>query len=194
MKRIKRIVLLLLAAGLLCFGILEGIILASGHDEVKQGVPVMLVLGCKVDPDGPSLALVSRMDKALEYWRAHPETELILSGGQGGNEPVSEAQAMADYLQANGVPAARLHLEDASTNTRENLRNSMAVMEDLGYDPAQTPVIVVSNGFHLARVRLLCARYGLNAGTLSAPMPTLPSAVKSYIREVFALIKSFLFD
>lgn len=194
MKRIKRIVLLLLAAGLLCFGILEGIILASGHDEVKQGAPVMIVLGCKVDPDGPSPALVSRMDKALEYWRAHPETELILSGGQGGNEPVSEARAMETYFLSNGVPAERLHLEDSSTNTRENLRNSMAVMEALGYDPAQAPVIVVSNGFHLARVRLLCTRYGLTAGTLSAPMPTLPSAVKSYTREAFALIKSFLFD
>lgn len=189
-----RILLLLLAAGVLCFGGLEGIILASAHDEVKQDAPVMIVLGCKVNPDGPSLALVSRMDKALEYWRTHPETELILSGGQGANEPVSEAQAMAEYFLANGVPAELLHLEDGSTNTRENLRNSMTVMEGLGYDPAQTPVIVVSNGFHLARVRLLCARYGLEADTLSAPMPTLPSAVKSYTREVFALIKSFLFD
>lgn len=194
MKRVKWIGLLILAAGLLCFGVLEGIILAGGRDDVTQEAPVMIVLGCMVYPDGPSPALQSRMDKALEYWRAHPETELILSGGQGADEVVSEAQAMADYFRANGVPAERIHLEDTSTSTRENLQNSMAVMEALGYDPAQTPVIVVSNGFHLARIRMLCARYGLSADTLSAPMPTLPSAVKSYIREVFALVKSFLLD
>ncbi len=42
---------------------------------------------------------------------------------------------------------------------------------ELGYDPADTPVIVVSNRFHLAQVRLLCHRYGLTADTLGAPMP-----------------------
>ena len=69
----------------------------------------------------------------------------------------------------------------------------MAVMRALGYDPAETPVVVVSNAFHLTRTRLLCRRLGLTADTLGTPMPDLKSAFYSYNREAFALLKDLLF-
>lgn len=194
MKLFKRILLILLALLVLCYGILEALILLGGRDDAKRDAPVMIVLGAMVWPDGPSPALVRRLDKALEYWQAHPDTQIIVSGGQGDNEPMSEAQAMFEYLVEAGVPAEQIHMEDQSTSTAENLIYSKAVMEALGLDPATSPVVVVSNAFHLTRVRMLCARYGLDADTLGTPMPDLKSAFYSYNREVFALIKSFLFD
>ena len=193
-KVLRRILLVLLALCLLGYSSLEAIVLLGGRDETGRNAPVMIVLGAKLWADGPSPALRRRLDKAYDYWQDHPEVDIILSGGQGADEPEPEAQAMADYLADRGVPAEQLHLEQASTNTAENLRYSMEVMAELGYNPADTPVIVVSNRFHLARVRLLCHRYGLEADTLGAPMPDLKSALYSYGREALALIKSFLFD
>ena len=96
---------------------------------------------------------------------------------------------MADYLLERGCAPERIHLENKATSTAENLRFSMAVMRSLGYDPAETPVAVVSNDFHLTRTRLL----GLTADTLGAPMPDLKSAFYSYNREAFALLKDLLF-
>ena len=194
MNLFKRIALILIAVCVLCYGILEALILLGGRDDADRDAPVMIVLGAMVWPDGPSPALVRRLDKALEYWQSHPGVEIILSGGQGTDEPESEAQAMYDYLLAKGVPAQQLHREDASTSTVENLLHSRDIMAELGFDPASTPVVVVSNAFHLTRVRMLCARYGLDADTLGTPMPDLKSAFYSYNREVFALVKSFLFD
>ena len=100
---------------------------------------------------------------------------------------------MADYLLEQGCAPERIHLEDKATSTAENLHFSMAVMRTLGYDPAETPVAVVSNNFHLTRTRLLCRRLGLTADTLGAPMPDLKSAFYSYNREAFALLKDLLF-
>ena len=194
MKLFKHVILILLALFVLCYGFLEALILIGGRDDADRDAPVMIVLGAMVWPNGPSPALVRRLDKALAYWQDHPDTKIIVSGGQGVDEPVSEAQAMFDYLTAAGIPAQQIYMEDRSTSTVENLVNSKVIMTELGYDPAMTPVVVVSNAFHLARVRILCTRYGLDADTLGTPMPDLKSAFYSYNREVFALIKSFLFD
>lgn len=194
MKLFKRVILILLALLILCFCLLEALILLGGRDDADRDAPVMIVLGAMVWPDGPSPALVRRLDKALEYWRSHPDVIIIVSGGQGADEPVSEAQAMYDYLLQAGIPAQSIHMEDRSTSTVENLVNSKAILTQLGFDAEKTPVVVVSNAFHLTRVRMLCDRYGLDADTLGTPMPDLRSAFYSYNREVFALVKSFLFD
>ena len=188
-----KLLLALLAVGLLCFGALECAVLVGSHDSVEHNANVVIVLGARLRPDGPSPALKRRLDKALDYVNAHPDADIIVSGGQGNDEYTSEAQAMADYLLERGVSAERIHLESQSTSTAENLRYSMDVMRQLGYDPAETPVIVVSNAFHLTRVRLLCGRFGLSADTLGAPMADLKSSIYSYTREAFALLKDLLF-
>lgn len=176
------------------FAVMEGIVLAGCRDEVRLNAPVMIVLGAKVREDGPSPALRRRLDKAADYLQSHPEVQVIVSGGQGSNEPMSEAEAMAEYLKTAGVTDGRIHREDHSATTMENLRNSKILMEQMGYNPEQTPVIVVSSSFHLARVRMLCKRIGLRADTLGAPMTEASSAIYSYSREAFALVKSFLLD
>lgn len=176
------------------FTVLEGIVLAGCRDEVRLDAPIMIVLGAKVREDGPSPALQRRLDKASGYLQSHPEVQVIVSGGRGSNEPMSEAQAMAEYLKASGVDDRRIHKEDNSATTMENLRNSKILMEQMGYDPGNTPVIVVSSSFHLARVRMLCNCTGLQADTLGAPMTEASSAIYSYSREAFALVKSFLLD
>ena len=120
---------------------------------------------------------------------------VVVCGGQGPDEPVTEAQAMYDYLTARGVAGENILLEDRSHNTWENIRYSQEVLRQAGLDTDQ--VLVVSNGFHLTRVRMLWARawegeYTLS--TLAAPSSHIPSRLKMYIREPIALVKSFVFD
>ena len=58
---------------------------------------------------------------------------------------------METYLVSHGVDKARIHQEDASYNTYQNLENSAKMLESMGYDLADTRVMIVSNNFHLAR-------------------------------------------
>ena len=195
-KKLLVALLALILAGVLAFGTLLGVVLAGSHDEVRGDPQVMVILGCQVRADGPSILLRDRLDKALAWLEDHPDTAVVAAGGQGPDEHISEAQAMRDYLVEAGFPEEQILLEDQSHNTVQNLRNTDALLAEQGYDTTQD-IIVVSSGFHLARVRMLWGRVwggDYNLSTLAAPSSHVPSRLMMYIREPLALLKSFLFD
>ena len=189
-----KVLLALVLAGALAFCALLAAVLFGAHDDVEGDPGVMIVLGCQVREDGPSVLLRDRLDEALAYWEDHPDITIVVSGGQGPNEPTTEARAMADYLMEGGVAEDQLLLEEGSHNTNQNLRGSLAVLEEAGIDPSDG-VILVSNGFHLTRARMLAERIGYeNVSVLAAPTSHLPSRLHMYIREPIALVKSFVLD
>ena len=193
---LPRVLLCLLLAGALVFGALEALIFSGSRDQLHGEPQVMVVFGCQVKPWGPSVLLQDRLDTALAYLEEHPEMTVVVTGGQGDDEPVSEAQCMYDYLTEHGVEPERIWQEDQSHNTWQNVRYTLALLEEKGADTS-AGVVLVSSGFHLTRARMLWERASGGAGelsTLAAPCTHVPSRLKMYIREPFALVKSFLFD
>lgn len=191
-----RVLLAVLIAGVLAFGGLLGAVLWGSYDHVQGDPQIMVILGCQVKPWGPSVLLQDRLDKALSYLEDHPDLTVVVSGGQGPDEHISEAQCMYDYLTAHGVDGEQILLEDQSHNTVQNLRYTVDLLAKAGYDTT-ADMVVVSNGFHLTRVRMLWNRVcggDYNLSTLAAPSSHLPSRLKMYLREPLALVKSFLFD
>lgn len=181
-------------AGVLCFALLFGLVMGGARDHIVGEPGVMIVLGCQVKSWGPSVLLRDRLDKALEYWEEHPEMVIVVSGAQGPDEPSTEARAMAGYLMEKGVPEENILLEENSHNTIQNLIYSKQLLKEQGRD-ISGGVAVVSNGFHLTRIRMLTGRAGYaNVSTLAAPSSHLPSRLKMYIREPIALVKSFVLD
>ena len=194
-KWVKALIALILV-GVLAFGALLGTVLHGSYDHVEGEPEIMVILGCQVKPWGPSVLLQDRLNKALDYLAAHPDVTVVVSGGQGPDEPTTEAQAMQDYLVERGVDQSRILQEDQSHNIIQNLRYSMALLEEKGYD-IEEDIVVVSNGFHLTRVRMLWKRIHRdddNLSTLAAPSSHVPSRFKMYIREPIALVKSFILD
>ena len=195
-RRAVIVLLALILAAALAFLALLGVVISGSRDEIRGEPGVMIVLGCQVKPWGPSILLQDRLDKALAYWQEHPEVVIVASGGQGADEPMSEAAAMRDYFVEQGVPEGQILLEERSANTLENLRFSLELLAENGYDTT-ADMAVVSNGFHLARVRLLWGRVcggTYNLSTLAAPSSHAPSRLKMYVREPLALVKSFFLD
>ena len=182
-------------AALLSFAVLLGVVLTGARDHIVGQPQVMVILGCKVESWGPSILLQDRLDKALDYLEDHPDLTIVVSGGQGDDEHQSEAQCMYDYLTDHGVDGGQILMEDQSHNTWENVCFTQELLQAEGVDTSE--MLVVSNGFHLARVRMLWDRawegeYTLS--TLAAPSSHIPSRLKMYIREPLALVKSYLFD
>ena len=95
--------LLLLGLGLVLFGALELVIAVHSRDRVVENPPpkVMVIFGCQMRRDGPSVLLKDRLDAALAYWEAHPDIKIVVTGGKGDDEHVSEARGMYDYLTAH---------------------------------------------------------------------------------------------
>lgn len=194
-QTLRNLLLVLLALGLLCFGVLEGLIFSGARTRVTGEPAVMVVFGCKVNRDGPGAMLKDRLDTVLDYLEDHPNTTVVLSGGKGDDEHVSEARGMYDYLVANGADGERLWMEGNSRNTWQNVNYTLALMEekDLNDDNG---VALVSSGFHLTRIKLLWSRAGgtTNVSTLAAPTSSPYTAVHMFFREPLALVKSFVFD
>lgn len=89
----------------------------------------IIIHGAGLDGPRPTPLLAGRIDKALELWnKQHQHGKFVVSGGQGADEVVSEAQAMRDYLLEKGVSADAILMEDKSTTTWENLRYSLAII------------------------------------------------------------------
>lgn len=197
--------LILLALGLVLFGALEIVIAAGSRGraaESTSGPEVMVIFGCQVRKDGPSILLRDRLDTALAYLEEHPETRVVVTGGKGDDEHMSEAQAMYDYLTAHGVSDVKILMEDKSRNTHQNVQNTLALLDsgpfwDSIVTPDQCSYVLVSNGFHLTRILMLWQRATGrldNVSTLAAPVSHAPSRVQMFFREPLALVKSFLFD
>lgn len=192
---LRNVIITLLLIAILCFSALFGLVLYGNRDQISGEPQVMIVLGCQVKPWGPSILLQDRLDKALAYLEENPGMTVIVSGGQGPDEHISEAQAMYEYLVGNGVSDKQILREDQSHNTFQNLTRTVQLIVEKGY--TADDVVVVSNGFHLTRVRMLWDRVYDGEGSLSvlaAPSSHLPSRLKMYIREPLALAKSFLLD
>ncbi len=198
--------LILLGLGLVLFGTLEIVIATHSRDRLMEDPQpeVMVIFGCQMRKDGPSILLKDRLDTALTYWEEHPDIKIVVTGGKGDDEHVSEAQGMYDYLTAHGVDGESIYMEDKSRNTWQNINNTFALMEREGWSLTDD-VLLVSSGFHLARIEMLWDRVRTGIlrdevyndqyiSTLAAPVSHKPSAVQMFFREPLALVKSFLFD
>ena len=161
---------------------------AAAATAPEPGLDEIIVLGAQVRPDGtPSTVLRYRLDAAAAYLRENPDTRCIVSGGQGGNEPTSEAECMASYLRKVGIDESRITLEGRSRSTVENLRYSRELL-----DSATDRVGIVTNDFHVFRACRIAARQGLTrACGISAPSDPwfLPN---NLLREVACVAKDFL--
>ena len=185
-KGFVRLVTILLCAGLAVFAVTEGFILHGARGNPEASRDYLVVLGAKVNPHGPSLALRNRINAAYDYLTAHPDCTAILSGGQGPDEPMTEAQCMFNELVAMGIDPERLWLEDRSTNTWENLKFTRELLEEnTGSVPAE--IALLSSEFHLFRAGLFARRFGFDAVGVPA-RTTLPLLkVNYFIREAVAV-------
>ena len=192
---VRRVLLILLAAGLLVFAAVEGLLLAKGHQE-NDALPAdaVLVLGAGVNGETPSLILRSRINRAADYLRAHPETPAILSGGQGAGEEISEAECMRRELVKRGIPESQLHLEEESTSTVENFTYSRRLLPELGLDAKTATLAVITSDFHCFRAHLIAQRAGLAVFDIPARTDWVLLNANYYVREFFALGKTLLFD
>lgn len=96
-KGLKIAVIAVFAVGLLIFMIAEGCIVSRMSAEPKENLDYMIVLGAQVHGERPSRALKLRLEKATQEWERCGKPILLLSGGQGDGESITEAECMKRF-------------------------------------------------------------------------------------------------
>ena len=137
----------------------------------------------------PSNSLKYRLEAAIDYHQIFPTTPIIVSGGRGNGEEISEAKAMKKYLVDKGINESLIIEEDKSTNTNENIIYSKKIIDSL--NKSSYSVTIITNGFHCYRSQLLANKHNLIAHTYSAK-ENLYTAPHYYIREFFGCLKDIL--
>ncbi|WP_057771088.1 YdcF family protein [Cytobacillus dafuensis] len=169
------------------------IIIALLHIQMKKtacltpppNIPYLIVLGAKVNGEEMSLSLLNRANKALEYIEENPNTVIVVTGGQGKGENITEAEALKRFFLENGIDEEKILVEDLSTSTYENLKYS----KDL-YNIDQA--VIVTNDFHLYRSINLAEKVGIKGHPLAAETPKVVKT-SLYIREYAAILKMKIF-
>ena len=185
--------ILCILMGLLAFGAVLGIILSGMmiHSACKKpkAEHTVIILGCKVRNGEPSLMLKKRLDAGLAYLKQHENLSVIVCGGQGEDESISEAQCMTEYLTAHGIDADRIYQDAVSTSTLENLQNAKAIIQEEDW---LQDVTIVTDSFHQYRAAHIAKSIGLTPDAVSAKTSwyLMPSY---WVREWLGICYQFVF-
>ena len=183
MRKLRRFFRVCLVIGLLLFGITEGFIIEASFGDPKEAVEYMVVLGAKVRHDGPSVSLWDRIYAAADYLEAHPDTIAVCSGGQGADEPMTEARAIYQELVKLGIDESRIWLEEEATSTWGNLNLTLNLIEEkTGERP--TKLGILSSEYHLFRAGMQARECGIEPVGIPAPTSRLSQRINHFMREV----------
>lgn len=172
--------------------IIESLILMEGSKPQDKKVDYLIVLGARLYGKTPSPSLLERLKVSLKYLENNKQVKVVVSGGQGADEDIPEAIAMSKYLIDKGIDKNMIIIEDKSTNTFENLSLSLDKIREVD-DSVDIEVLIATNKYHIFRSKMLANRLGIKAYGLPAKIP--PTTIfSSYVREYFAVIKSFFYD
>lgn len=184
---LQKVITTVIAFGILLFVIVEGCVISGFQAKGKEDLDYIIVLGAQIKEKGPSAALKFRLDEAYDYLVENADTRCIVSGGQGSNEPCSEAEGMRDYLVGKGISPERIIMEDRSTDTSENIAFSMAFL-----DKENDSVGIVTNNFHVFRGVHLAKHMGIkDVCGISAPS-NVYFQLNNMVREFFGIMKDLV--
>lgn len=180
---LRKVFTVMLVIGLIVIAITEAVIIKASFGSPKESVDYVVVLGAKVRQSGPSVSLWDRIRGAKDYLDEHPGAIAIVSGGQGEDEPMTEAKAMYDALVDMGVDPSRVWMEDKATNTYENIQFSLELIaEKTGQHPEKLGV--VSSEYHLFRASLFTKDAGVGFVGIPAHTSRPSQMINHFMREV----------
>lgn len=162
----------------------------TGHRAlVDYKEDAVVVLGAAVHGENVSRTLAYRLDKAAEYAEKNPGALIVVSGGKGAQEDITEASAMEQYLIDKGISRQRIIKEEKATSTFENFKFSKEIL-DRRFKDGYTCGYITSD-FHLYRAGSIAKQAGLEARGLGSHTQwyNLPP---SYLRESLAVVKFWI--
>lgn len=181
-----------ISLGMLSFLIIESLIIYSGSKTDRAKVDYLVILGAGLWGDTPSLALQERLDEGIKFIKKNPEVKVVLSGGQGSGETITEAEGMRRYLISKGIDEKLLIKEERSKSTKENMKFTKELLSEMD-TKKNIKIMVVTNNFHMFRAKLLARNSGFTAYGEPSEL-FLPLVPAYYTREYLAVIKTLIFD
>lgn len=189
----QKIITILYVLGL-CTGLVLMLLISTEfNSDVSEEVEIdyVLILGAGLNGKQISKRLEGRLEQGYAYLNQHPDSQAVLSGGQGPDEEISEAKAMGLYLIGRGISPDRLIYEDVSTSTLENFTFSKEVIEKTA-GLSESKVLIVTSDYHMYRAKMIAKALGYECYGLTSKNPFMVK-INYLLRESLALVKDQLY-
>ena len=185
-KGLKISFFVLLCAVLVCSSALY---IYGKNDNVSFDEDAIIVLGAGLRGARPSSTLKGRLNAAYEYHLKNPDAIIVVSGGKGHDEDITEALAMERYLVNLGVPKDKILKEEMSTSTYENFTFSKIILDSL---EKEYTVAYISNDYHIFRAGRIAKDAGFENTTHIHSDTIWHSVLPGVLRECLGVIKYFV--
>lgn len=169
-------------SGFVCFLFVYGNV-----DNATYGEDAVIVLGCGVKGEEPTESLKNRLECVIDYHYKNPNALIVLSGGQGEQEDITEALAMEKYLLERGIQQDIIIKEEQSTNTYENFIYSKQLLDE--YFQGSYTVAYITNDYHIFRAGNISCRVGYEDATHCSAGTPWYMVISSGVRECVGVMK-----
>lgn len=132
---------------------------AARHDDHNERVDAIIILGAAQYNGRPSPVLRRRLDHALELYKTHRKSLVVVTGGRQEGDTTTEASVSAKYLIKRGIPDARIEREVQGRDTYQSIAASARFLKRAKV----TRVLFVTDGYHAARVKGIGREVGLTS-------------------------------
>jgi len=169
--------------------------ISGGTDNVTYQEDAIIVLGAAVRGEEISGALQKRLDVAIEYYQKNPDVVIVVTGGQGPQEDITEALAMERYLLANGIPKEKIIKEEKATSTYENFKFSKVLLNEYfsNQGVAEYEIAYITDDYHIYRAGQLAKIAGLGEMAHCHSNTHKSIILPSGLRECMAIVKLWIF-
>ncbi len=164
-RKINTILYIYLAIILIFAGTLKNIYQHARLEELRK-TDAIVVLGAGQWNGQPSDVLKARLDRARDLYLQGYAPIIILTGGTGKNETISESQVGKNYLISLGLQPSIILIEEVSHTTLENLRQTENILQKRKLNS----FLLVSHDFHMMRAKTMA--HNLHIIAFSAPVTT----------------------
>ncbi len=161
-------------------------------DTADYTEDAVIVLGAGIHGESLSITLRNRLDAAVEYYKKNPKAVIVVSGGQGPQEDITEALAMKRYLLEKGIPFEKILEEGRSTSTAENFRFSKEILDSHFYGKEYS-VAFVTDDFHIYRAEMTAEWEGFDKTAHCHSVGALYTMIPNGFRECLAVMHEWVF-
>lgn len=190
-RKLRKVLEIVIIIDICFFLAVTGVVITRGaKNTVNYTEDCAIVLGSGIRGETVLPTMQNRLNACLDYYHRNDKAIIVVSGGQGPHESISEAEAMKRYLVSHGVPASQIIKEDKSHNTKENFSYSKKIL-DQRYGGDNYTIVCITSHYHVFRSERIALKQGFDVHTLSANVNwhLLPFA---YIREFLSILKYWI--
>ncbi len=162
------------------------VFISGRRETVTFDEDVVIVLGAGINGEKIPPQLRKRLDKAIFYHKKNPTALIVVSGGKGSDEKVTEASAMKKYLLENGIREELIITEESSVSTYTNFVNTKAILEERLKSDIR--IAFITSHYHIFRASVIAANAGVSATHCGSGIEWYAIPIR-YFRECAAIVK-----